>query len=208
VLDSRLAFAVLLVACNPHGPEKTELRGEDCLLCHAAEVERTRQPPHAELGFGERCGDCHDQASWRPAAGFVHVESFPLTFGHDGPGCASCHQHGYTAETVSTECVDCHAARAAEVVDPVHEGLDESCFACHRTDAFYPARFVHSWPLEGQQTLPSCGSCHPGKPARYAGTCSACIDCHADDRARADVNVTGHSGFPDDCASCHGFEAF
>jgi hypothetical protein len=205
----RLALGALLASCAPHGgAAKTELRGEDCNLCHTDEVRETKSPPHAQAGFPQDCGSCHDEQSWRPAPGFAHVESFPLTLGHEGPGCASCHQSGYEAGKIQNECVDCHSARAAAVVDPTHQGLSTSCFACHRTDSFFPARFVHSWPLEGKHTLTSCGSCHGNNPARYEGTDSACLNCHADDRARADANSSAHRGYDDDCASCHEFDAF
>jgi hypothetical protein len=207
--SSWIALGALLASCAPHGgPAKTELRGEDCQLCHVDEARGTTSPPHAVLGFGESCGGCHDEESWRPASGYAHAASFPLTLSHEGPSCASCHQNGYTAAATSSECVDCHGERAAAVVDPVHDGLSQNCFACHRTDGFFPARFVHSWPLKGKHTLTSCGSCHAGRPARYEGTSSACLNCHQGDRARADEVVSGHAAYPEDCASCHGFDAF
>ena len=184
----------------------------ECSLCHLDERLDTRAPSHDEARLGFDCGECHGVDRWAPAPGFEHTRALRLAHGHAGLACAACHAQGFEAPSVARACVDCHAADAASVVDPVHAGLTTDCYACHRADSFWPAHFVHSWPLEGKHGLTACRACHggdlDGMPAVYELTSDACIDCHAADRARADGRVPGHVGYSSACQQCHGFESF
>jgi len=183
-------------------------RGDDCVSCHTDEASSTGNPSHLQAGFGDDCAQCHDEQQWRPAAGFVHALAFPLTRGHDGVDCASCHAGAASFAAAVNDCAVCHAQAAARVVDPIHDGLSKSCFACHRTDSFAPAQFIHSWPLAGIHALTSCRSCHGQAPARYEGLSATCSSCHADDYARAVENSPAHGGYPTSCNDCHGFTSF
>ena len=206
------ALTVLLVlaaGCTSHGQEdRMIVSGSDCASCHGDEAIATTSPPHAQARFVTDCGACHNEKAWLPAPGFSHPTRFALIDAHAGHECSSCHEKGYLPGQVSSECVECHGSAAKEVVDPVHNGLSTDCFACHRTDAFWPARFVHSWPLQGKHTLPSCGSCHPGNPAVYERTSPECVSCHMADAERANATVIGHEAYGVDCADCHSAEAF
>ena len=208
----RAAAAACLAACGPHSAavgEKIETRSDECSSCHLDEWRTTTSPVHTRVSFGTDCGGCHVQTQWSPAQGFAHTQSFPLTQAHAEPSCAACHgSKGFERGAVENSCASCHAPQAAAVSDPVHAGLSTSCSACHRTDAFAPATFVHAWPLVGAHAIQGCASCHTGSPARYEGTSSACITCHADERARADRSIAGHAGYAIRCESCHGFASF
>jgi predicted CXXCH cytochrome family protein len=188
---------------------KKETRGGDCAACHVDEWAETVIPDHTQFGFSQTCGDCHKtEESWSPASGYPHIQTFPLTQGHANRACLSCHARGFTRADVVNDCAACHAPRAAAVASPVHSGLSQNCFACHKTDVFKPSSFVHSWPLLGVHEKTPCVSCHIGNPALYEGTSTLCLSCHADDRARADMTVSGHAAFGSGCQTCHNFATF
>jgi predicted CXXCH cytochrome family protein len=210
VLQLAITACTSLPASGDGPAQKLETRGDDCVSCHADEWSGTAAPSHTQFGFDQDCGGCHEEKDWSPAQGYAHVASFPLALGHANRACASCHTtpNGFEPSAAVNDCAACHAARAAAVPSPIHAGLSQNCFACHKTEAFKPSRFVHSWPLQGvHETLP-CVSCHSGRPAQYEGTSTFCVRCHADDRARADMTIGGHSGFSNSCETCHGFGSF
>ena len=207
-----LATALFLVACRIEVSERTEVSGHngDCASCHADEWSLTRAPSHSEAKFSDQCGDCHGSSAWRPALAYDHVKSFPLTLGHSALDCASCHSQGFAPGKTKSDCASCHTAEAEAVVDPVHAGLTNDCFACHRTDSFFPAHFVHSWPLRGKHTLTSCRACHQSQagPPVYERASSACVSCHTHDQTRADTALPEHAGYSAQCEQCHGFDRF
>lgn len=201
------------LGCSMPTGERVTIAGHagECVQCHRDEWSSTRSPQHAQARLGQRCADCHATSEWTPARGYEHLPSFPLTSGHSGVACTSCHVRGYEPGETSDACVGCHAADAADVSDPIHAGLTTDCFACHRTDGFWPAHFVHSWPLQGKHMLTSCRSCHARGDAgavSYEQAPSACLSCHARDKQRADSAVPGHPQYSSDCAQCHDFEKF
>lgn len=213
-----VSFLLAVVsACSPAvetgagaGQKLVETRGDDCVSCHADEWRDTASPSHTQFGFDQDCGGCHSEKDWSPAQGYAHVATFPLTLGHANRPCAACHTtpNGFDPSAAVNDCAVCHAARAAAVPSPIHAGLSQSCFACHKTEAFKPSSFVHSWPLQGAHATVPCVSCHSGRPAQYEGTSTFCIRCHAADRARADMTIGGHSGFSTACETCHGLGSF
>ena len=199
-------LGTLSLGCQTEPTKKSIVHGDDCASCHADEADAVTSPPHLEAMF-TACGTCHGQDQWTPAM-FAHTEKFPLNDGHAGVSCASCHTSGYTPGMIPNRCVDCHAGDAAQVPNPIHEGLSTDCFACHRPDGFKPARFVHSWPLQGKHAMAQCVGCHSGMPATYEGTSTLCISCHRDDRTRADAAINGHAMYENECGNCHGVESF
>jgi hypothetical protein len=195
------------VGCESEASTKKELvHGNDCTSCHADEASTAKNPPHVDATFND-CESCHGQDKWKPAM-FAHTDKFPLTAGHAGVDCASCHTKGYTPGMIPNKCVDCHANDAVNVPNPIHAGLSTDCFACHRTDGFSPAHFVHSWPLLGVHMTTQCVACHMGKPALYEGTSTECVSCHQADRARADAAISGHAMYENECQHCHGNDKF
>ena len=209
-LPAWLALACcLLCACEATPGERvTEVRGGDCAVCHRDERAAARTPPHDEARFGDDCGSCHDEVRWAPAPSYAHTAAFPLTLGHEGRSCGACHGAGFAPGATSAACVDCHGSLAAGVIDPVHARLTQDCFACHRTDAFWPARFVHAWPLRGKHALTSCRSCHTDGDTRYEGTSPACFGCHQQDYERINATSAAHKNNATTCDDCHGFETF
>lgn len=66
-----LTGAHLLVGCHQCHPgsrvRNFEPTSPDCTSCHLDEALRTTNPPHAGLGWTERCDRCHTPTHWRPA---------------------------------------------------------------------------------------------------------------------------------------------
>jgi hypothetical protein len=105
----------------------------------------------------------------------------------------ACHKGAAKTEKLESTCVACHRGN-----DPHKESLGTDCGACHGQKTWQDdLRFDHDltdFPLSGLHATTSCESCHVDK--KFAGTKSACIDCHRPD----DVHK-GNLGA--DCADCH-----
>lgn len=173
----------------------------DCYSCHDGDFASSTYPQH-QL-FPHDCTQCHGNESWKPAS-FVH--SFPLTGGHFGVACASCHGNPPTYLGTPSDCVSCHQddfTRATMTVDS-HSTYDPAmCTTCHTNVGWRPSVFNHPWPLIGVHATTECTNCHTGSPPRYQGTPMNCVDCHATDRPRGDAAFPGHSSFPNTCGDCH-----
>jgi hypothetical protein len=115
----------------------------------------------------------------------------------------TCQPAGHPVEVGSGDCVTCHKQDYDATTSPKHDGeFPVTCGDCHSETSWRPAAYRdHEWPLEGEHAKAVCSACHTGDPPRYEGTPTACIDCHADDRAEA--NEPDHSGFSNDCGECH-----
>jgi len=206
-------LSCVVVASCVEATERVAVSSHDgrCSLCHLQDWSTARVPNHLDANISQDCVSCHLTSSWAPAPGFEHTLAFPLTLGHAQVACGSCHVRGFKPGATSDACISCHAPAARAVQDPIHAGLSDDCFACHRTDGFWPSHFVHAWPLKGKHALTSCRSCHSsaeGAAPDYERTASACSGCHMVDRQRADNLVGGHSDYPQTCDNCHGVESF
>ena len=200
------SHAKLETTCTScHTPFSRETQNGLCLDCHkpvAADIA-------AHAGFHGRspevatsqCRRCHTDHVGRDASIiffdatlFDHALSeFPLTGGHVGLACASCHTEKAKFRAAAVACNACHGK------DDPHKGeLGTSCGKCHETANWKKAAaFDHAatkFPLTGQHAKAECRSCHAG--AQYTGLALTCIGCHKTD----DV----HKGsFGANCADCH-----
>lgn len=137
--------------------------------------------------------------------------------------CTKCHDLG---EGVSeTKCLDCHAALKARIdqnkgYHVSREVKPKTCVECHNDHhgrnfeiiRFDEDNFDHNltgYKLEGKHFETDCRECHKNEFIRdpdirkkeytFLGLNSDCLTCHDD----------AHQGSLDnDCAQCHGFEAF
>ncbi len=193
-------------SCHKNG----QYRGTstDCVGCHLADFNGTKDPNHTAAGFPQTCETCHTTTQWKGAK-FDHSTGtkFPLTGAHARVDCASCHKNGQYRGT-STDCVGCHLADFNGTKDPNHTaaGFPQTCETCHTTTQWKGAKFDHStgtkFPLTGAHARVDCASCH--KNGQYRGLPASCVSCH---RAAYDSTTNpNHSaaGFPQDCAACHG----
>jgi len=78
----------------------------DCVACHQPDYDRTRNPNHAQAGFGTNCASCHGNAAttWTGAS-FNHDQFFRLEGAHRNLDCQLCHAAGFN---LPRDCVGCH----------------------------------------------------------------------------------------------------
>ncbi|MEP7323386.1 MAG: hypothetical protein ABI761_15785, partial [Saprospiraceae bacterium] len=180
-----------------------------CIECHEHNKPVTDQVHATVNGYSfssTACLACHPTGN--ADVTFDHSRTkFPLTGGHIGVDCISCHAKGYAG--TSTKCVDCHLAVYNSAINPNHKKLNLSteCASCHSTIPDWElANFPdHNaiYKLEGAHTAikNDCASCHHGT---YDGsTPTTCVGCHL-----SDYNTTTNpnhktSNFPTTCVSCH-----
>ena len=135
---------------------------------------------------------------------FNHPASFPLTGGHAGRSCSSCHQGGvYTG--LSTSCVSCHMPQYQATTNPNHAaaGFSTVCTACHNTTAWQGATFNHAFPITSGNHHVACNQCHlnPGTYIQFT-----CTNCHAHTQgtmANHHASVPGYSWVSQACYQCH-----
>jgi len=177
----------------------------DCEVCHW----KRRQDDRYSLRLGTRCSDCHTPQSWKkvdPALWSHEVNvGFRLEGIHRTLDCEACHgSGGFTAQ--QPDCYSCHRSDYEGTRDPNHvqAGFPTTCPSCHDQRAWENASFAHTanFVLRGQHASASCSDCHQN--GVYAGTSPACASCHINDyNGTTDPNHRA-SGFPLDCAECHG----
>lgn len=194
-----------------HGPldcktcHTTTYTGTDpaCFSCHQGDFAATTEPDHETANFDHNCLTCHNTNAWKPATFDHNSTGFPLTGGHSGVACLTCHASGYT--NTSPECYSCHSGDFASASDPNHvqNNFSHDCTTCHTTTAWDPANYNHNntdFPLTGAHTSLQCISCHS---AGYTNTPTACYSCHSGDFASATDPNHVQNSFSHDCTTCH-----
>ncbi len=200
-------IGVTCASCHASGYAGT---ATDCASCHLNNYNATTAPAHAAAKFTKDCITCHTTASWTSAT-FNHNTSttFPLTGGHIGVSCISCHSKGYAG--TSTDCVSCHLANYNATKDPSHATakFPTDCKTCHTSIAWKPSTFNHNtsttFPLAGAHIAVSCISCHA---KGYVGTSTDCVSCHL-----TNYNATTNPShvtakYSTDCKTCHSSSAW
>lgn len=200
------AHAVVDCASCHRGHVRQEYAGTpiDCYDCHAADYAATEAPNHGLATFSLDCRSCHEaaSASWNYAT-YKHPTGFPLTGGHSGVACVTCHPTGYTG--TSGDCYTCHSADFAATTDPDHEtgGFTHDCTLCHSINAWIPAEYDHNataFPLTGKHLQTACVACHA---TQYAGTPTNCYACHQTDYDQTTEPDHQLAQFDQNCTTCH-----
>lgn len=182
------------VQCSTcHADQRYRGVPKDCFSCH--------QIDDAHKGSnGKLCASCHVTSSWKTVS-FDHNRQtrFPLTGGHVGLKCASCHKGEGRPQRLEMSCISCHRA------DDKHKGANgTTCERCHTASSWKKTSFDHDtqtrFPLKGSHGRLQCAACHKAgvtvqKPA------TDCVSCHAKD----DVHK-GQQG--KNCARCHNEKAW
>jgi hypothetical protein len=175
----------------------------ECVSCHRPDFDATNDPPHKAGGFPQTCTQCHSTVSWAGAS-FVHPPTFPLTAGHAGAACQSCHGDG-VFKGKSTDCYACHRPDYDRTTAPAHPaaGFSTACTQCHTTASWAGASYAHTprFPLTGGHAAASCQSCHGD--GVYAGKSTRCESCHQPDYDRTIDPNHRQAVFPNDCTLCH-----
>lgn len=174
-----------------------------CVSCHQANYNATTKPNHVTAGYGTDCQSCHNTLGWQ-GANFTHPVTFPLTGGHNGVACSTCHKNNvYTG--LSTSCVSCHQADFNGTTNPNHGAalFSTTCNTCHTTNAWKPVSYTHTaaFPLTGGHAGQQCTTCH--KNNIYKGLPSTCVSCHLTEYNNTTNPNHATSGFGTDCKVCH-----
>jgi hypothetical protein len=186
--------------------------GVECYDCHEKDYTSAVNPNHVAGNYSKNCTDCHKMTSTTWAGAGINHNFFPLTGGHAGVACNTCHKTPDYAST-SPECYSCHAANYNSTTNPNHGslGFSTACQTCHSTNpGWKPAEYrdhdAKSFPIYSGKhngVWSNCNECHTN-PASYAQF--TCIDCH--DHNQSEMNnkhegVTGYAWNSPACFSCH-----
>jgi hypothetical protein len=176
-----------------------------CYTCHTPDYQRTTNPNHAAAGFPVFCKQCHTTVSWQGAV-FNHAASFPLTAGHAGRACNTCHTTPGVFTGLSTTCSTCHLDDYQHTTNPNHVSLayPTNCTQCHNTTRWQGATFTHpaTFPLTNGHSGRGCTLCHT-TPGVYTGQSTACSSCHNDEYARTVNPKHSTPAFSHACTQCH-----
>jgi len=189
------------------GPDYSKTSPE-CLSCHEADFQNTRNPPHVTLGLSTDCASCHTTApDWMPARFAEHdALYFPIYSGsHEGAwsACTDCHDN--PDDYAQYTCIACHINPET---DDAHTGVNgytysnTACLACHPTGNADDV-FDHNqtqFPLTGAHTQAECLQCHANG---YTGTPTTCSACHQPDFDQSLNPNHTTLGLPTDCVMCH-----
>lgn len=197
-LDGAHENAECLRCHNDRGPVAL-FAARGCAGCHE-NVHRGQ--------LGDNCESCHTQTDWRPndAIAAHNRTRFPLVGAHAVAGCWRCHPGAQAGnfQRADTTCLACHAGDLAQALNPNHaaQGWVDSCERCHIPTQWTGGGFTHSaWPLTGQHASAACNACHQN--GVFAGTSSACVDCHLADFQGATQPNHVSFGFSTNCEQCH-----
>lgn len=105
-----------------HASPRFEDAATTCAECHH------ENDPHRGAYPGD-CASCHTAAGWAAWAFDHSTTSFPLSGGHAGVECVSCHTPGRRLEV--RNCATCHSDD-----DPHRGAFGPDCRQCHSTSSF------------------------------------------------------------------------
>jgi hypothetical protein len=169
-----------------------------CSSCHLKDLK------HDNLG---ECSRCHDMYSWsKKSMVFDHdgpAVGFPLTGGHKGVACGSCHE-SQAFGNAPRACEGCHTKTP-------HADLG-ACARCHTTSTFAVAGFSHAttrFPLDSRHAEVGCAACHTlVPPGSFAPGPGACETCHRDPHG-GQFWRAGEGGLASrPCSECHATPKF
>jgi hypothetical protein len=173
-----------------------------CASCH-------EDPHHGENGLD--CARCHAARSFIDRSvmtRFHQLTAFPLTGGHAGLDCESCHppaaQGHLRFAGTRADCAGCHLELARSVRDPDHANFPTDCAQCHSPLGWTATRVDHAktrFPLTGAHATVACAGCH--RDGVYRGTSTECVSCHRTDYDRTTDPNHASASFPTACALCH-----
>ena len=98
----------------------------DCVFCH--QDDYVAAPSHVASNFPQTCESCHTTVTWL-AATYDH-SVFPLSGGHNGVQCISCHTTG-TYGTIPADCASCHEVDYQQAPGHASSGFPMDCTQCH-----------------------------------------------------------------------------
>lgn len=220
-----LVLAWLLPVCVP-AEERTRVGSALCEGCHRVTAEFWQHTIHARV-FAEDangqsraivCEDCHGPGSehvGRPTEagtliGFADHSATPVR--DQNTACLTCHQggkrlhwEGSAHESADVACSDCHNPMANFTNDSLlaREGVNETCFGCHKAQRSEFRKRSHMPLLEGKLTCIDCHGPHGTgtDPLLVADSVNeTCYQCHAEKRGPF---LWEHAPVQENCLNCH-----
>lgn len=172
----------------------------ECVSCHTDMHQNT---------LGADCRRCHTPQNWMVTKiSQMHQQSrFALTGAHATADCMQCHNSAsqLVFEPLDVECYSCHLNDYLATSSPNHQqaGYSTDCVECHgaRAISWSAANFEHDFfPLSGGHAI-SCLQCHTS--GTFTALPTDCYSCHQSDyTATTDPNHQ-QVGFSTDCTQCH-----
>ncbi|MGE5424047.1 MAG: hypothetical protein ACM3N9_01715 [Syntrophothermus sp.] len=184
----------------------------NCVSCHLANYNGSRNPDHVAASIPQTCSDCHTTVpGWKPATFSIHNNYWVITGAHSAfaNDCNRCHSGGYS-NTPGT-CEGCHMDTYNQTSDPNHvtAQFGTDCQSCHSQNAWKPSTFNHDgayFPVYSGKhagTWNLCSDCHTNASNYKQFTC---VDCHDHNQPKTDaehVQVGGYSFSSPACFACH-----
>ncbi len=194
-----------LACASCHAGGRFQGTPAECFSCHAKDFSGSTNPNHIAAGFSQNCAQCHNTSSWAVTNFDHNLTKFPLTGGHVGVACATCHVNNQFSN-LSTACVSCHLKDMQGANNPNHvaAGFPQDCSLCHSTVNWTSAAFNHNttkFPLTGAHTTVACASCHVNN--QFATLSTDCVSCHLKDMQGTTNPNHVAAGFPQNCSLCH-----
>ncbi len=115
-------------------------QSSNCIACHQTDYRTASNPVHSELGFGQRCEECHSLFSWIPASFKKHDSAYFPIYGGEHAGkwesCTTCHYvpGNYSVFSCFFNCHEHSQSRMDSEHREVSGYLYDSnaCYQCHR----------------------------------------------------------------------------
>ncbi len=168
----------------------------------------TTRSPHGNLNIS--CENCHTFSSWSPLRNlpeFDHNKTrYPLRGLHASVSCKECHV-SLVFTNVGTKCADCHA-------DIHRRQFGAQCEQCHTVKGWHASlqsvsNHQNRFPLVGAHAVVACDACHKGAAvSQFQGLSTACVACHTQDFAQAQLPNHRAAGFPTTCDQCHTMDSW
>ena len=170
-----------------HGILAKQPASDDCQTCHTE-----HHGPQASLTRLDIASFPHELTGFSLKGHAQRADGSPFT-------CLDCHAQRYT-EPVNPVCADCHSRASRDTMQKHMQAFGQECLACHDGIDRYGA-FDHSkarFTLSGEHAQVDCAGCHQNQtsPAALRSTSSTCAACHQKDDPHQGALGTG-------CAACH-----
>lgn len=126
---------IACASCHTNGSYKG--LSSDCVSCHLADYNATKNPSHKVSNFSTDCKSCHSINAWTPASFNHDGQYFPIYSGaHKGEWskCTDCHTN--TSNYAVFTCLNCHEHSKSKM-DSEHRGMKNyaynstNCLSCH-----------------------------------------------------------------------------
>ena len=184
----------------------------DCVNCHQADYDESREPDHLAGGIPVTCEVCHTTIDWESEEIDHTLTQFPLEGAHSELECTICHEEGYDLPIICEGChlTDYSSTATLPAPDHTQYAFSKDCLECHDQEAWRPTSFNHDsnvtgFEIEGAHLAllsTNCYACH--STDQWSGLSSECSQCHQSNFDNTTDPDHVASGLPANlCETCH-----